>query len=247
MEFLSIWRILVRARVFVGLGVIAAALAGLAVVGVLPVGPAAAGSQTIGVARTQVLIDTPQSLINDLGARADSVGAQTWLLSDLLTGEEPSAAIARAARVSPDDLAVINGVMRAPTKISPLAVRASQLSTRARKYTVAVETSTELPIITLQAAAPDRATAQRLAEAATTQLTALAAARAPSPDAALAVKPIEPVRAIDVTEAGPPRVPLALLAFTVVFAMCCAGIVIGAGALRWWRGNGAAPPVASTT
>jgi hypothetical protein len=236
MELMSIVGVLAGRRILVLLGALVAIAVGLAAMDAVPIGPAVGGARTTGMARSRILVDTPHSLVGDLRARADTIGAQAALLSDLLAGGEQVRAIARRAGVAPGSLVVLRPAATMPTKPSPLAEDASVAAATPAPATVTVRTSTALPIVTIEAVAPDRATAARLAGAASAALRSLAAEQAPSPPRALVVTELEPVRSVAVVSGAGRRVPLALGGALMAFALWCGAIVVLSGLAGAWRG-----------
>ena len=192
MDLLSVWRQLLRARLWLGPVLLVAAVAAGAVLGLPPLGSAAPAPT--GAARARALVDMPFTLVADLRARTDTIGAQAALLSDLLATDEGRAVVARGSGVPERELIVLRPAATNPTKVSPLADDASVVASTPSAYTLTVETSTTLPIVTFGVTAPDRARAARVAAAAVTALQRLAAERAAGPPRALRVRSLEPVR-----------------------------------------------------
>lgn len=232
MDLLSVWRQLLRARLWLGPGVLVAAVAAGAVLGLPPLGSAAPAPT--GAARARALVDTPFTLVADLRARTDTIGAQAALLSDLLATDEGRAVVARGSGVPERELIVLRPAATNPTKVSPLADDASVVASTPSAYTLTVETSTTLPIVTFGVTAPDRARAARVAAAAVTALQRLAAERAAGPPRALRVRSLEPVRAISVP-AGAHRELVAGAVAVVVLLVWAAAVVVLSGLTRAWQ------------
>lgn len=236
MELVTVVRILHERRMLVGLGVIVALLAGLAAAGRLPVGPSAAPTKVTATARTRLMVDMPKPLAVDLDARADTIGPQAALLADLMAAAPQTQVIAREAGVTPGQLAVLRPNLTAPAAPSPLGTRAVAASTAVpRSHVVSIQASTLLPIVEVDAFAPNSRAAARLAAATTTALETLAAERARGTSRGLVVKPLEPIRTKPVIRGGPPNPALGVFAAFMTFVLWCIALVLAAGLGRGWR------------
>jgi hypothetical protein len=234
MELVMLWRILALHRVALAVGAVCALVAALAGMGVLPVGHGGGATET-DVARARLLIDTRHSLVDDLRARADTIGAQAALLTDLLAAETQRAQIARASRIDPGSLLVLRPQVTAPTKPSTLAERDATLNGVGR-VALTVQTSELLPIVSLEASAPSGPLAVRVVAAGTASLRSLATARAGRPSHALRVTQLGPVRQTVVRSGGARRVVLGLVGGILAFALWCGGILVLERA-RGWRAD----------
>jgi hypothetical protein len=234
MELLSLFHVLARHRIAVGLGVLASLVVGLAAIGGLPFGPSASGGQTAGAAHTRLLIDLRYSLIDDLHSSSDTIGTQAAMLVDLMAAEPQVRAIARGAHVPASQILVLRPALTSPTRPSPLADDASVAAATPTAYTLTVSAAVALPIVTIDARAPDARTAARLVQAAAGAMQSLAASRAPSARRALVVRPLEPVRAAVVVSTGRRKI-MALVLSVLIFTLWCGGIVIASGVKRAFR------------
>ena len=228
MELISVLQVLERRRLLVALGLVIALLAGLAGAGLLPGSPGAGPAEATGLAQARLLLDTPAPLAADLDASADTIGAQAALLGDLMAADHQVGAIARDAGVPIDQLLVRRLALTGPAAPSPLGIRAAAAGTPARPYSVDVRVSPTLPILSIDAFAPDVRDATALAEAATTSFERLVADKS----GGLTVKSLEPGRAVHVAGAGGRGKLLGLAAALGVFVLWCCAVVLAAGLAR---------------
>jgi hypothetical protein len=236
-ELIGALRMLRRRRVLVALGVLAAVAAGLAVERRLDSGAAAA--QEPMVAETRLFVDTPTPLAVDVEADTETIGAHAALLADLMAAEPQVRAIARGAGVAVGDLAVLRPVLTAPAERGQLAERTAE-APPSRPYTLKVTASVALPIVSLEAGAPDADVAARLAQAGTEALESLAAAKGPTPGRRLVVEPLEPVTVAEPEAGGAPASLLGLAAAFVTFVVWCVAVVLAGGVVRGLRRPAAA-------
>jgi len=226
-----------RSRRVVAAGVVVAMLFALLAAGALE---RHRGGDQPATASAQVLVDTPHSLLSDLRAQDEAVGAQAALLPDLLADARQVQAIAALAHVPAASLSVALPDATTPIKPSPLADRAAATASREAVFALTIRTSTLLPIVTIDATAPDRAAAMRLAQATVATLRSLTAARAPAPSRALSVKVVEPTRAMPVAAGGSPRLLIVAIALLIVVSWCTA-VVVGQRFVRASARHRAAP------
>jgi hypothetical protein len=120
----------------------------------------------VGVADGRILVDTPKSQFVEVAPLgAASLGQRANLLAALMTEGDAKAAIARRAGLAPDDLLAVSESDADPAPVSPDALNARdahRLTTRV----VRDSDGLQLPIIQLDAQAPDPAAATRLVAAA---------------------------------------------------------------------------------
>ena len=164
MELVAFLRVLWRRRILVGVGAILAVAVGFAVGG-SPVPPS-------GLAKADVIVDTPQSALAAAAPRGfDTFYWRATLLAMLLGTDPARQQIARVTGVPEDQIAVTDLELTAPTVPAALPVAAVQAATTtAEPYVLTVSTNDVLPVVSIQAAAPDRAGAARLAAAAVSAL-----------------------------------------------------------------------------
>jgi hypothetical protein len=248
MELVSVLRVLARRRLLVLLGIVAAAVGGFVATGAVSVGPFGAPQRHSAVAHTQIQIDTPKSQIVDLEANTSAIGTQTAMLADRLPKSDLQAAIARTAGIAPARLAVLSTDAAYPAWVSPLATRAAEIAaTTQRPYVLKVSATGDFPVISVEAAGPDRATVARLARAPTTVLQQLTANGAANPQRRLSVQALSAVQFDDDVVSGGRHALVGALVFVVLSVMWCFAIVIASGIARWWRnapGDTPPPPLA---
>jgi hypothetical protein len=161
MEVLGLLRVLWRRRLLVLVGAAAAVALGVAVGGT--------PSTSSGFAHARVLVDTPRSqLVDTAPIGADTLTWRASLMAHLIAGEPAKERLARRLGIRPDELAVVDPALSAPQIGSSLPKSASELAgMTAVPYVLTVYLqNTTLPVISVEAVAPDREAAARLAAAA---------------------------------------------------------------------------------
>jgi len=248
MELVSVLRVLARRPLLVLLGIVAAAVGGFVATGVISVGPFGTPTRHSIVAHSQIHIDTPKSHVIDLEANTSAIGTQTVMLADRLPKRDLQAAIARTAGIAPARLAVLSTDAEQPAWVSPLATRAAELAaTTERAYVLRVTAVSDFPVITVEAAGPDRATVARLARAPTTVLQRLTAEGAANAKRRLSVQALSGVEFDDDVVSGGRHALVGALVFVMLAVMWCFAIVVATGIARWWRtapGDAPPPPLA---
>ena len=231
MELVPLLRELWRRRILVAAGAMAAIAVGV----VLPTG----GTARTGVASTRVVLDTQRSqLLNTAPAGADTLAWRGALLAELLVSDPVRRSIAHDIGVAPNRLAIVEPTLAVPTVPAALPRVASEAAAvTAEPYVLTVRFHEQLPIVSIEAAAPDRARASALARAATD---ALDAASSPSGAGrnvqAFVVDRIAPVQAKEVAAGIKPVVKLALP--VLLFGCWCIAVIMLpalAGAVRGRR------------
>lgn len=240
MELLSVLRLLVRRRLLVALGLLAAVLVALVGSGVLGIGPAAAPERTSAVALARIQIDTARPLAADLGASDATIDAQTVMLGESLADAGQQAALARAAEIPSADLTVRStGIEQGLDSRLRAAARDAARTSR-EPYVVTVASTPDVPILTVVAAGPDRRTSERLASAAAPVLDALAVQRAPADWRRLSAEQLGPVRVAQ-ARSGAVSPLLGVAGGLVLFAAWCGAIVVGGGLARVARSGSRMP------
>jgi hypothetical protein len=235
-ELLTPLRILARRRLMVALGALLAAALGLAASGNVAVGPFGAQQLHSGLATANIQIDTPRPLAVDARARAAIATQQAMMLAERLSADTARAAIARRADVPFDELAVLSSRTAIVGRTSPVARAAvDAASSLPSRYRLTVSSTSDAPIISLLAAAPDVASARRLAAAAAPAVANMIAAAPDTVWKRLEVKPLARPDAVAV-DAGGPKPLLGVVAALIVFVGWCWGLVVAGGMLRAWRG-----------
>lgn len=236
MELLALVRVLWHHRILVAIGAVGAMAVGL-------IGTQAGGSH-FGVASARVVLDTRKSQLLDVRAKGvDSLAWRAALLADLTGSREMTARIARDMHVREDSLVVIAPYLAVPRIATPLPRHAADAaSVTAEPYVLAVQADDGLPIVKIDARAPDAAEATRLATAATDALRAAASAPERTPETAdVMVESVGPIRARQIVSR--PRRLVALGVAAVVFGFWCACVALFARLRRSWGGPAELQPV----
>ena len=228
MEFVGFIRLLWAHRLAIAAGAIASIALGFFVL--------SSPSSQSGVASVGLVLDTPSSQLID----AEPVGADTlaWraaLVADLMGSDTLRLEVARAMRLPPERIAVLAPQMAVPTIPTPLPTRALEAgATTTEPYVLSIEAPLPVPIIGVDASAPSRAEAARLATAAADVLKADAPGATPDTDIQpYVVESAGPVHSTAIVD-GPRRI---IGAFIVVFAFTfwCVGVAVVAAARRAQR------------
>jgi hypothetical protein len=121
----------------------------------------------VGVATSRILVDTPDSQVVDVMPKgADALGVRANLLANLMVDGVVKTQIARRAGISPDSFTGIAESGSGPVPKIPSGRRVVVLKTRL----LTQSDGTPLPIIEIEATAPDTARATALADGAVTGL-----------------------------------------------------------------------------
>jgi hypothetical protein len=170
MGFVALLRVLWRRRIAILVGLIAAVAVG--VVGIKTKGPPTSTSSST----SRVLVDTPRSLV----ATAKAPGAPTIyprarVIADLMATGRAEAAVARRAGLDRDEVAVLGpGAAAPPVVITAIAEQATEVVRPVAPYTVSIEVTPGLPILSVTATGADLDTAVALGEAAVATLPTVA-------------------------------------------------------------------------
>lgn len=239
MELTAAARVLARHWRVVLAGAVISIAAGLSAGGLLPLGPKIVGEKRSGVAESKALVDTRSSYVGDLEGGTEALGTQAALLASLIADEPQRREVARRAGVAPAALDVLVGSITDLKVPSTLARRLTEVVERPRlPYAVTVRTDTSLSVVTIEAAAPTRGAAARLARAATETLAATAAAVAPDRGRALLAEPLGRVRSLQLVESSGSTALIAVMLAIAVFSLWCSAVVVRAGLARFWRAGG---------
>jgi hypothetical protein len=240
-ELVVVLRALWRHRILVVLGIVAATAVGLMV--------ASEKRSRSEIASARVVLDTPRSqLVNAEAKGSETLGWRASLLADLMSTQAVRTRIARDMQVPADSIVVVSpdlAVPAKPTPLSELGLDAAAVTPEPYVLTVSaaagLSTDVQLPIISIQARAPDRAGATRLANVASAILRT-----APSPPEntpgvqKFVVERVGPVRARE--SLSPPRPLLALGAALVALGFWCCGVGLVSGLVGAWRASGRTQP-----
>jgi hypothetical protein len=234
MELVNILGVLARHRRLVGAGACLGALIGILSLYGISLSPPGLVSrdQIAGTAVARVLVDAPHSVsVNAESEQADTLAMRAILLADLMSADPSRAAIARAAGIPARDLLVTGPAVGPPPAMSPLAGRAAvAAATTSQTSSLRLSSDGELPIIWIDAAAPDALRARRLVDAAATTLAAVAASRGAPRPSGVVVERLGPTGAAPVVRG--PRKAFALIAAVVVFSLWCSALVLASSLRR---------------
>jgi hypothetical protein len=189
----------------------------------------------VGLATARILVDTPSSQVVEVAPKgSDTLGVRANLLASLMADGVVKAAIARRAGLPPKELLGISEAATEPAPVSkPPGRRDFALTTRVLMNTG----GDQLPIIEIEAQAPDRASASRLGAAAVEGLRDYldsTAARQQVPDAdRLQVTGLGAPQA-DVVSRGPGPV-LAVAVMILVLGFGCGMLLLALAVARKWR------------
>src|ERR1700737_363865 len=130
MELIGFLRILAAHRRAVGAGLASAVLAAVSMVyqvSLVPPNLSSPKRQVVGFAWTSMLLATPSQPAFDLTASkiSETLPARATLLAAALTTDARRHAVASAARVGPEQIAIVDPAISAPVLAVPLAVSAS--------------------------------------------------------------------------------------------------------------------------
>jgi hypothetical protein len=175
--------------VVVVLGVLVAVAAGLLV--------GAAAPPPSGVATGRLVLDTPQSqLVYAAPSKSDTLLSRAVLLSHVVTSDEAVARIAREAGVPVTEFVVSDAIFDEPSEPTTLpTVAVDAALTRPERYSLVVRNDDVLPIISLQARAPDRQAAGRIVDAAKRVMRSLTQPHGNVPTNAVVIEAFQPTQA----------------------------------------------------
>jgi hypothetical protein len=234
-ELVAILRSLSRRPILVAIGAVAA----------ISVGLFAAGGKTkeTGTASARLLVDTAKSqLIYRAPSGADTLAWRTALLAELAGSRPLTDRIANEVGIRRNEFVVVHPELAAPLTPATLPTRAAKVaSVTPEKYILTIRFDEPLPIISLEAKAPDRGTAARLVEAAmgTLKDTGTPAHVAPHIQG-LVVESVGPVRSKAIIDKGKPLLGVAL--GIAAFGVWCAIVALIPRLPSAWRAAGRTQP-----
>lgn len=233
MDTVKILRELWRLRRFVAIVGLLSVLVGVAIMYKVP------GFQSrqyeVGLATTQVLVDTPNSQVAEVAPKGyDVLGVRASLLASVMVDGGVKAEIAELAGIKPSQL---SGMSNSAIVPSP-----APFSTGRNAYVITTQVPNdgvgdELPIIQVQIQAPTRVSASKLATATITGLRDYLSSKA-------ALQRIPDAQRLQVSSLGVPQVAtglrgpsdaLVVVAVVLVFVLGCGGILIVLSVIRGWR------------
>jgi len=199
--------------------------------------PPKSRSYHVGEAHLQILVDTPDSQVVDLGSdNPAAIGSRAGLIATLMVGGDVKQAIAGAARLKPQQLIAISS-----SSVGPTTTTAAQLKNpRAfvlKTSVVSTDVGSQLPIIQIDTQAPDPQRAADLANAAAAGLKSYLDARASS-EAVPESKRLQ-VRSVGVAQAhdavkGSGKFMAAVITI-FVFSLLCGFMLLLLALARGWR------------
>jgi hypothetical protein len=166
MEVLPLVRRLWRRRLLLAAGAVVALALALA----LALGTSSPKSSAM--AWTAVALDTPTSaLVVSAPNGADTLPWRASLLAHLMTTDAAQRQLAARLGVRPDLVTVIDASLAVPLIAASLPQEASKAAATSAPYVLTLkQPDTSLPVVSIQAAAPDRTGATRLAKGAVSVL-----------------------------------------------------------------------------
>ncbi|HEX3803726.1 MAG TPA: hypothetical protein VHV75_12885 [Solirubrobacteraceae bacterium] len=209
--------------------------------------PPKSKAYTVGVATSQILVDTPNSEVTTIEPRGEAALMQpTSVMASLMVDGSVKALIAKDAGLRTGQLIGVNEALTTSQTASGLATPSQTV--KPGSYVLSTEVFDDnqgnvLPIIGVTAQAPTAAGAAKLADAATTGLSQYVASQAAAEgvpvSAQLRVSSVGVSQTV--TEHRGPSGVLAFLVFLLVSGLGCAMIVVAPGLRRAWRAAGGEP------
>ena len=230
MELLVTLRVLRQRPALVAMGAIVAIGAALAVLYQVSLWPPALTSRqhTSGHATAQVLVDRPHSLLADSAPNgADPIESRALLIANLMASAPVKQVFARDAGLASDELTVVALPTYQQAVSSPLVERVSAREAEAPgPYAITARADGRLPLVTIDASAPDASSAAALVAIAERGLASLAA----SQNTAFGRLVATPLGTPQVSRVrrGPQR-GAALAVSVTVFCLWCVCIAVGTG------------------
>ena len=165
MDAVTILREIWRCRLAVGVAAVVAILVGLALTYTVSL-PPKSRKHEVAIASSRILVDTPNSQVVTVEPRGlETLGARASVLANVMTEGEIKTIIAGAAGLHPNELhAGVESEGVLPADLSAAAANPAAYLMTAR--TATDPDNVPLPIIEIEAQAPDSAAAVRLADAA---------------------------------------------------------------------------------
>jgi hypothetical protein len=236
MEIVTILRGLWHRRLLVALAFALAVLAGTAVAyRISPPAKLESRSYHVGVATSRIFIDTPSSQVVEVSPKGgDTLGTRAGLIASLMVDGAVKASIAQRAGLQPQQF---DAISQSAAESSPAIASPKARSTVLSTTVITNAAGDELPIIQIEAQAPNAPDAAKLAEAAVSGLRDFLNSKAALqrvPDAKrLQVNGLGAPQARDVVRG--PRKLMALIVAIIVFLAGCAAIVMSSTLARAWR------------
>jgi hypothetical protein len=236
-ELVAILRVLSRRPILVAIGAVLA----------IAVGVLAAGGKTerSGTASARLVLDTDRSqLIHQAPRGSETLPWRAVLLAELAGSKALTDDIAGEAGIRPNELVVVYPELADPFLPAILPTRAAEVArVTSEKYILTVRFDEMLPIISLEAEAPDRRTAIRL----------VTAAKGAIDDAGTPTQAGPQIQSLVVESAGPvrsktivnkPQPLLAVVLAILLFGIWSAGVAVIPRLASAWRRYGGRPQLA---
>lgn len=235
MELVAILRLLLRRPILVAIGAVAAIAAGVLAAG----GP----TTTSGTASARLVLDTAKSqLIHQAPLGGETLTWRTVVLADLAASMPVTDRIANEVGIKRSELVVVQPELTEPVLPTTLPTRAAKAAgVTSEEYVLTVSFDVLLPIISLEAEAPDRGAAVALVEAAAGALkdTGTPAPVAPVTQGlsvegiqGLSVENVGPVRSKAIVDKPQPLLGVGLA--LVLFGLWSAGVALIPRLLSAW-------------
>jgi hypothetical protein len=227
---------LTRRRRLVGAVLVLAIVVGVLVTNKVSLFPPGLESrqETVGIASTRVLVDTPGSQVVNVNPKgSETLGERASLLASLMVEGEIKASIAKRAGLNPKDLLATTESTVESANAAPEDARAARVSTASANYSLTTRVlintdGAQLPLVEVEAEAPNTAAAAKLADAAVTGLSDALDRKATEEDTdsqdRLTVSPLGSPRIEEATRG--PGLTLALAAAIAVFLAGCGAILL---------------------
>lgn len=187
----------------------------------------------VGTAAARALVDTPSSKVVDLeteGADFMALGPRAALLANLMAGSQVKDAVAKRVGLPASKIVAIPPVTDPGAPLPPEPPRTGHI------LTMRID-GEGLPIISIDAQAPDARSAARLANGAVAGLSDVVGSVAAAQDVPnarqLVVRQLAPARGIQVVR-GPRRI-YGLLAAIFTFLAGCTLVLVVSSLVRNWR------------
>jgi hypothetical protein len=240
MEIVSILRALRRHWLLLVPGFALSVFVGLSVLYDVSLKPPSMASRqtTGGVATGRELLTALDAPVFKLDPRANissSLLSRAIMLSDLAATDGLRRDIARRSGIDVGELAILGPASGKPEIEVPIAVESTAAAALQHEpYFVKVTTGAQLPVISVQASAPDEAAAGRLVDAVRDAMRDAIADRTHG-KAVVGMESLGPTTHRTIVNA--PKKPVAVIAVVVLFSLWCAGVVLLSGLWRRLRTN----------
>ncbi len=237
MELVAILRLLSRRPILVAIGAVLA----------IAVGVLAAGGKTerSGTASARLVLDTARSqLIHQAPRGSETLAWRAVLLAELAGSKALTDDIAGGAGIRPNELVVVYPELADPFLPAILPTRAAEVArVTSEKYILTVRFDEMLPMISLEAEAPDRGTAIRLVTAAKVAIDDAGTSTQVGPQIqSLVVESAGPVRSKTIV--NKPQPLLGVVLAILLFGIWSAGVAVIPRLVSAWRRYGGRPHLA---